>query len=179
MTDLGAALDDVERTHGSIDAVVLLDVPGASDKGWLADLSPEQWTARVDEPLQMTVAVLREAHRRLADRGRIVVVLPTIAMDGAAAGYVPWATVAEGQRSLVRSAARVWSDAAHTVNAVAVPPGLLVDGAEAERPGLPRPSLAPPTMRDVADVVATVLGDSFAAVTGATIGVDGGRWMSP
>lgn len=172
-----AALD---RRSLGLDAVIWAETkPALAAPRPLAALTPEEWEALVAAPLRTTLAVLRAAHDRLADGGRILVLVPSIAMDGAAAGHVAWTTVAEGQRSLVRSAARVWSDRRHAVNCLAVAPTVLVPGAQADRAGLPPRALQAPSMSDVADIIDALLDDRFAAVTGATIAVDGGRWMTP
>jgi 3-oxoacyl-[acyl-carrier protein] reductase len=126
---------------------------------------------------------MQEAHRRLLGRGgRIIVLIPTIAMTGAA-GLAPWACVADGQRALVKSAARVWGGEGITVNCVAVPASLMaqgVGGVDVSRPDLQQPALPDPdARRDLAGVVAALCRAEFGAVTGATIGVDGGRWMTP
>ena len=172
-----AALD---RAWPGLDALVWAETePALAEPRPLAAVTPDAWEALVAAPLRTTVAVLRAARDRLVDGGRIIVLVPSIAMDGAAAGHVPWTTVAEGQRSLVRSAARVWSDRRHSVNCLAVDATVLVPGARADRPGLPERALPSPSMSDVADIVDALLDDRFAAVTGATITADGGRWMTP
>ena len=49
-----------------------------------------------------------------------------------------------------------------------------------DRPGQPTPALAPPDVRsDVATVVHALLSPAWRAVTGATVAVDGGVWMTP
>jgi NAD(P)-dependent dehydrogenase (short-subunit alcohol dehydrogenase family) len=103
-------------------------------------------------------------------------------MDGAA-GLAPWATVADGQRALVKSVARVWGSAGIALNCVAVPAALMApppDGVVLGRPDLQQPGLHDPNVRaDLAGVVASLCAPGMAAVTGATIGADGGRWMTP
>jgi hypothetical protein len=149
----------------------------------LAELDATEWKERAEAPLRAFVEFLQAAHRRLRVRGgRIVTLIPTIAMDGAA-GLTPWAAVADGQRALIKSAARVWGADGIALNCVALPASLMVTpaaGGRLSRPGLQQPALADPGVRtEVAGVVASMLGPAYRAVTGATVAVDGGRWMTP
>jgi NAD(P)-dependent dehydrogenase (short-subunit alcohol dehydrogenase family) len=204
---LGVTADDVDRVlveaasgGGVLAAVVLASAGGAGTaRGDLAGLSAEQWRERVELPLQRTVACFQGAHRHLAPGGgSLVVLVPTLALVGAA-GYTPWATVAEGQRSMAKSAARVWGRQRITVNCVAVPGALLVssvtgrepvevagDGPDGPGPDIDRPGQPPAALDDdpqlagaVAAVVSSVVSAGWAGVTGATIAVDGGVWMTP
>lgn len=137
------------------------------------------------------MACFQGAHRRLRTRGgSFVVLVPTLALVGAS-GFAPWAMVAEGQRSLAKAAARAWGHERITVHCVAVPGALLTssmrgDGsmggdAAPDRPGQPARALgqAPGLGGEVASVVASLVSGSWTGVTGATIAVDGGVWMTP
>jgi NAD(P)-dependent dehydrogenase (short-subunit alcohol dehydrogenase family) len=112
--------------------------------------------------------------------GSLVVVIPTLALVGAS-DFVPWAVVAEGQRSLAKAAARAWGHEGITVNCLAVPGALLSDDAAPDRPGQPPPALRrlPRREGDVALVLLSLVSGGWRAVTGATIAVDGGVWMTP
>jgi 3-oxoacyl-[acyl-carrier protein] reductase len=192
--DVGPRGDDIDDVlgravagAGPLDAVVLASAGrAAAEKGEMAALDAAQWTERVERPLHRTLAVFQGAHRRLRQSGgSLVVLVPTLALVGAS-GYVPWSTVAEGQRSLAKAAARTWGGEGIRVNTVAVPAALLlpsVTGEEAvpDRPGQPTESLpgSPRLDREVASVVASVVGSGWSGVTGATIAVDGGIWMTP
>jgi NAD(P)-dependent dehydrogenase (short-subunit alcohol dehydrogenase family) len=163
--------------------------------------------ARPGLPLRRTVACFQGAHRRLRLRGgSLVLIVPTLSLVGSS-GFVPWATVAEGQRSLAKAAARAWGGEGITVNCLAVPGALLTPsiggqepvgeaapggdeapvgrdeppGSAPDRPGQPAAALgAPPDLRGgVAPVVASLVGGGWTGVTGATIAVDGGIWMTP
>ncbi|HEY5252683.1 MAG TPA: SDR family oxidoreductase [Acidimicrobiales bacterium] len=175
-------LADAENRSGPVTAVVLVSAGSATGHGDLADLQPEQWRQRVERPLQRTMACFQATHRRLrADGGSLVLLLPSLALVGAA-GLVPWATVAEGQRSLAKAAARAWGAEGIRVNAVAVPAGLLAPSADGrDRPGQPPAALGdtPDLEGQVAGVVVSLLSRPWAGVTGATIAVDGGVWMTP
>jgi NAD(P)-dependent dehydrogenase (short-subunit alcohol dehydrogenase family) len=164
--EVAVVLADAEKDRGPVTAVVLASAGvSATDRGELAELDPTQWRQRVELPLQRTVACFQGAHRRLAAKGGCLVVLvPTLALVGAS-GYGPWATVAEGQRSLAKSAARAWGGEGITVNCVAVPAALLrssetgagADDEDPDRPGQPSPALvAAPDLRGrVAALVAS------------------------
>jgi 3-oxoacyl-[acyl-carrier protein] reductase len=143
----------------------------------LASVAAATWQRLVDAPLREYLVAMQAAHRLLRDDGgQIVVLLPTIGVTGAAE-LTPWATVAEGQRAMAKSAARVWGADGITVNCLVVPTALLAPSA-GERPHLQQPALTSPSIdREVAAAVATICADGARAVTGATIGVDGGQWM--
>jgi 3-oxoacyl-[acyl-carrier protein] reductase len=84
----------------------------------------------------------------------------------------------EGMRTLAKAAARQWGDAGITANCVA--PSLDVLGIRHDADGSVAPALGRvPTLSDLGTVVASMLGDAGAVVTGATITVDGGVVMAP
>jgi NAD(P)-dependent dehydrogenase (short-subunit alcohol dehydrogenase family) len=196
------AIARAEEGRDPLRAVVLASTGvAATERGELAALDPVQWRARVEVPLQRTVAGFQGAHRRLrTSGGSVVVLVPTLALVGAS-GFAPWAMVAEGQRSLAKAAARAWGHERITVNCVAVPGALLIssmrggpsmggDGpgrggagvdAAPDRPGQPPRAFghAPGLAGEVASVVASLVSGSWTGVTGATIAVDGGVWMTP
>jgi NAD(P)-dependent dehydrogenase (short-subunit alcohol dehydrogenase family) len=186
----GHALDAVAHRLGPLDGVVVASV-GVSPtlRGALAELDAAAWRDRVELPLHATLVCFQVAFDHLRRRGgTMVLVVPTSPLVGAA-GFAPWAAVTEGQRALAKSAARAWGRHGVTVNCVVVPAALLeaapdreVGGEEPafDRPGQPAPALVVPDMRSgVAPVVHTLLSSAWGAVTGATVGVDGGVWMTP
>jgi 3-oxoacyl-[acyl-carrier protein] reductase len=179
-TAYDAVLDDAQSAVGQLDTVIWAMTPPALGKpAPITALADSEWDQLVSPPLQSYVEFLQAAERRLRELGgRVVVVVPTIAMSGAA-NLVAWATVAEGQRAMAKSVARVWGARGITVNCVAVPTALLVAADEdLERPNLQQAALPDPDLEyDVAGVIAALCSDGFAAVTGTTVGVDGGRWI--
>jgi 3-oxoacyl-[acyl-carrier protein] reductase len=195
--EVAEVLTRAEDAAGPLRAVVLVSAGRASTvSGELAGLDPTQWHERVEIPLQRTVACFQGAYRRLRGRGGcLVVVVPTVSLVGSA-GFVPWAAVAEAQRALAKSAGRAWGHERITVNCVAVSGALLASPVSSEdpvaesrggggpgpdRPGLPPPSLdrSPDMASSVAPVVASLVAGGWTSVTGATIAVDGGVWMTP
>jgi NAD(P)-dependent dehydrogenase (short-subunit alcohol dehydrogenase family) len=187
--DLRVALAEATRQLGSLDGVVLASVgPEPTVRCDLAGLDAQEWHTRVELPLHRTLVCFQGAFDALSDVGGTVVVLvPTLSLVGAA-GFAPWAAVTEGQRALAKAAARVWGRRAITVQCVAVPAALLTTrrgvghGADEQidRPGQPAPALRQPDVRaDVAAVVHGLLSPAWRAVTGSTVAVDGGVWMTP
>jgi 3-oxoacyl-[acyl-carrier protein] reductase len=172
------ALDAAEAAIGALDVTVWAATPAALGRSVSLDAVDEPtWTSLVGSTLRSYVEFLQAVERRLRARGgRIVVVIPTTAITGAA-NLVAWSTVAEGQRALAKSVARVWGTNGITVNCVAVEPSLLVAN-DVDRPNLQAAALPDADLRDVAGVIAALCGNGFGAVTGATIGVDGGRWIA-
>jgi NAD(P)-dependent dehydrogenase (short-subunit alcohol dehydrogenase family) len=185
--ELCQALEAARRRLPALDGVVIASVGATSGRPrHLAELDPDAWSERVERPLQRTLWCFQATSACLRGGGAVVVLVPTLSLTGAA-GQVPWAAVTEGQRALAKAAARAWGNRAITVNCVAVPAELLVaaspghnQGAAADRPGLPAPALRRPDMRaDVAPVVHGLLTPGWRSVTGGTVAVDGGVWMTP
>jgi NAD(P)-dependent dehydrogenase (short-subunit alcohol dehydrogenase family) len=169
---------------GPIDLVVhAASLPAALVQSPLIDLDEDSWDACGEGVLRSGLWVAQAARIQLTGRGgAIVFVIPTIAMTGAA-GLVPYATAMEGQRALVRSAARQWGAQGIRVNCVAPPLETMSDHGPAadEAPPLNTSALGrPPDGRsDIAPVIAMLAGDTGHFVTGTTIPVDGGVWMAP
>jgi 3-oxoacyl-[acyl-carrier protein] reductase len=158
-----------------VDAGYLSEPPPT---GELAALPPDEWLRIAEQPMRRALHVLQAAHRSLQGGGRMVVLLPSLVMSGAA-GVVAWSAAAEGYRSLAKAAARAWGSDGVTLTCVLVPAGLVADG-EVDRPGLQPPALgrAPEVTSDIAPVIAGLLDEQFASVTGLTLAVDGGVWMT-
>jgi NAD(P)-dependent dehydrogenase (short-subunit alcohol dehydrogenase family) len=174
--DPAAAADAVA---GAPDVVVWADVdPNALHPDPLVGLGEPDWDRRCEEPLRSALWLLEAAYPFLRGRdGRVVLVCPSVALEGAA-GLVPLATAAEGQRLLAKSAARRWGSEGITVNVVTVPVAALganVPDAARTDPALP----AADALRAAAAVVVWLISDGAAGITGATIGADGGAVMAP
>jgi 3-oxoacyl-[acyl-carrier protein] reductase len=144
----------------------------------LLDLDEAAWEARGEELLHAALSDCQRAHARMrAHGGRIVLVTPTVALTGAD-GLVPFAMAAEGIRTLAKAAARQWGSLNITANCVA--PSLDVFGIRHDADGSVAPALTRvPTQDDLVTVIATLLGETGALLTGTTITVDGGVVMAP
>jgi NAD(P)-dependent dehydrogenase (short-subunit alcohol dehydrogenase family) len=187
--DVCAALEAAAAPPARVEAVVVCSVGAEpTGPGPLADVDDAAWRAQVELPLRRMLACFQGAYRYFGGRGgSVVVIVPTASMTGAA-GLVPWAAVTEGGRALAKAAARAWGHVGIVVNCVAVPaalvapppPGATGAPVDLDRPGLPPRALPAPDMHvDVAGVVASFLDPHRRVVTGATVAVDGGVWMTP
>jgi 3-oxoacyl-[acyl-carrier protein] reductase len=171
---------------GSLTAVVHAQVPAAAlEPRPLVDVPDGEWDALADEPVRALLRTLQAARRHLPAGGRIVVVVPTVALTGEA-GLVGLATAGEAQRVLAKSAARSWGAARITVNAVAASPAALAGAPPAGGANLDRAALPPPVPGgdgdgedDVVAAVALLLEPAAARLTGATLAADGGVVMPP
>jgi 3-oxoacyl-[acyl-carrier protein] reductase len=192
-TDLGSAdeVDDAMRFAadrlGPVDAVVHTAVdPVAFERRALAHVDDAHFEAVWEGTMEATLWVMQAAYRAFAGRGgRIVVTIPTLAMSGAP-GLVAYAAAAEGQRMLSKSAARQWGADGITVNCLAVAPELAMAGGRLAVDGPGDTSLAAAAMGrtgdpelDVGPACVFLVGEGGAFVTGTTVTLDGGVWMSP
>ncbi len=135
---------------------------------WEGGMQGMLWT------LQSTIPALR------ASGGAVVVVLPTTGMSGGAR-YAAAAATFEGQRIMMKSAARQLGPQGIRVNAVAVAAELvLADAAAADVHYLAPPAIAaPPQAEDVTDVIGFLVSRAGRHMSGQTITIDGGRWLAP
>ncbi len=178
------ALARVASSLGPIDLVVHATVaPSDLLEVALVDTDEDSWDAHGEAVLRAGLWTAQAARIQMTGRGgTIVFVIPVVAMTGAA-GLVPYATAMEGQRALVRSAARQWGAQGIRVNCVAPPLDLMTDKIAASEEVAPLNTSAlgrPPDGRaDIAPVIAMLAGEAGHFVTGATIPVDGGVWMAP
>lgn len=182
------ALGEAARSVAGADLVVhAAAMPAALASGALADLSLSDWDLAVHRGALATLFCLQAAHGLLHSRGGTVVVVgPSVALVGAA-GLVPLMTLAEGQRALVKSAARQWGRHGMRLNWVGVAARhfspALADAALPLSPelGNPPPALgqAAEPQAAVADVLAWLGSDGGRGVTGASFNLDGGDWMVP
>jgi 3-oxoacyl-[acyl-carrier protein] reductase len=181
-----SCLDEAESMLGEPPALLRLGIRSAQAAAAdVATLSLDEWIGRAESPLRETLAFHQAAQRFLADRGgRILVVIPTVGLSGGP-GFVPLATTAEADRSLVKAQARVSGVRGITLNCVAVATSILAGAllatasSDPDRTGLPKHALPMADLGQVADVIVGLLGAAFDGVTGQTIAVDGGRWMAP
>lgn len=180
--DIAEALEKARQILGSLHAVVDARVPSAATVPRpLATLDVARWAEQAEEPMRQALRALQAAHQALNERGgAIVIVIPTLAMTGAS-GMVPWTTAAEGCRSLAKAAARAWGSLGVRVNCLALAADSLAGSAiPLDRPGLSAPALGGADVRrDAGAVLAALTSDGMRSVTGLTVAVDGGVWMTP
>ena len=106
--DWQAAVDAAVRDLGDLDLVVHGTALPASQPADLDSLSLADWQQATSGALFETLCCLQAALPHLRERGGTIVVLgPSAALVGAP-GLVPWITLAEAQRTLVKAAARQW-----------------------------------------------------------------------
>ena len=182
LAKLGASVArHVAETSGAVDLVVIpVTDPGGLTPAPLADMDEAEWIRRCEAPLGAVKTALQEAHAVLTQRGggRIVLLVPTIAMIGAA-DFAPFSAVGEGARSLAKAAARGWGAQGITVNCLALTQEQLAPGIEGHvtETRVPPALKTPDLENDVAAFIAT-LTVGPAVVTGTTMMLDGGNYMS-
>ncbi len=129
-----------------------------------------------EAPLWETLVALQTAYRSSA--GRIVLILPTIGVAGAA-GAVDYTTAIEGIRAMAKSAARQWASERIGVNIVAAPADLFtrdVDTSHLSAAAVPDDGAL---IHSVVETAKFLLRDDLSHVTGETVIVDGGSVMLP
>lgn len=182
------AVAQVARKTGCADLIVhVAATPAALVVRPLEALTPAEWQASVHQSVLATLFCLQAAHGLMRERGGAVVVVgPSTALVGAA-NLLPLMTLAEAQRTLVKSAARQWGALGMRLNWVGIAPRhydpALVDAPLPQTPelGPPPPALGrwPQAQADVSDVIAWLGSEGARAVTGASFNLDGGDWMVP
>ena len=147
--------------------------------------SVDEWKAACLDPLRTTRHCLQAAWRTLGGRpARIVLVGPNLSLTGAA-GLTALSALSEGQRGLMKSAARQWGGQGIQLNWLGVDTQVFANElnnamlAQSPEMGTPAPALgrAPQLSDGVPQTLALLLGAH--ALTGASIPVDGGYWMVP
>jgi NAD(P)-dependent dehydrogenase (short-subunit alcohol dehydrogenase family) len=189
VTVLAPPADDVAAYRQAFASGPAPDVAvfAAIDPDWLdprpvVGMDDAEWDRRAEAPMRAALWTAQAAFPHLRQRdGRLILVCPTVAMEGAA-GIVPFAAAAEGQRQLAKSAARRWGAEGITVNVVspgvsALVPALAGADAGRVRPSLPDPGADP--LAGVASAVVWLASREAAAITGATIGADDGALLAP
>ena len=172
---------------GAPDLVVVAAAPSrALQPAALAGMTLEQFNDTADAGLRAALFTFQAAHSHMKGRGgALVVVGPALSLVGAKQ-FVPLTTLTEGQRSLCKTAARQWGASGVRVNWVGIAndryaPELAGKAPEVPELGPPPPALGrtPELVADVAPVLAFLGSDAGRSITGATINLDGGDWMTP
>lgn len=168
---------DMGAIHG------LVNNAGITRDALLARMTQEAWDAVIGVNLTGTFNFTRAVVKGMMRQkfGRIVNVTSVVGQMGNA-GQANYCASKAGVIGFTKAAARELASRQITVNAVA--PGFITtamtDGLDAqakERLGQQIPLQRLGTPEDVAHVVAFLLGDEAAYVTGQVVNCDGGMWM--
>ena len=181
-TDIDAGIGAGVSLIGPPDLVVHVPQVPAGPVA-LVDQTTQQWVEACEAPMAEAFAVARACRPHLSDGARLVWVLPTVAMGGAA-GYVGSAAASEGIRALAKSAARQWGPEGLTTAVLAVAPELAFPsdtGAGARTSATAGPALGRPgdAFGDIAPLLDLLADPAARFLTGATLVADGGVWMAP
>lgn len=166
------------RTTGAV-VIVGTDPPPRLNEA--ASLSGEDWEHIVDGMMWSALAALQRVRSAFEhDGGRIVVVVPTIGMAGAA-HLVAYTTALEGVRAMAKSAARQWEPEGVSVNLVAAPLRLFAPAVDASSAHLTAAVVEDDStlLHSVAESVRFLLRPDIRQVLGETIVADGGSVMLP
>ncbi len=170
-------------TSASLRTVVLAHLePSAFTGRPLVDLDEDEWETAAERSLRAAFVVLQQAHAVVPDGARVVVVLPTVAVNGAP-GLVALCTAVEGIRVMAKAVARRWGGRGLTLNTIEVDLAAFVGGDGSGAP--PATQLGPPALApgsaaaDVADLVEMLRGPAGGVLTGALLVADRGMVMLP
>jgi 3-oxoacyl-[acyl-carrier protein] reductase len=180
-SSLGTAVQDIDGSLPlGLGGVVIVVGSGARPTP-LTSLDESEWHRLAERPMRQTLMALQRSHMSMSGRGgRIVLIVPTIGMSGAA-DLVPYTTALEGIRAMAKSAARQWAPNGIVVNMIAVPADLLAPAVSAATSHLTAAAVSN-DLRLIETIVTTtefLLGHEITHLVGATIVADGGSVMSP
>jgi 3-oxoacyl-[acyl-carrier protein] reductase len=177
-----AAFARIQTEIGPADVSVFAYVnPEALVQRPVIELSEDEWDRLAEAPVRSVLWWLQGSHRHMEGRGgRMIAICPSVAIEGASQ-LAPAAAAAEGQRGLVKSAARRWGAAGVTCNMIAPPVWALAPGLEGTDAARNTPSLPPAEnpLKEIADAVVLLSGPYAARLTGITVNADSGALMSP
>ena len=181
-------VDGLTRADGTaidgLDLVVHALFPARSrTPARLEEMTPDDWAAACDDPLEAGIRMARGAHRHLAARqGTVVFCVPLVGAAGAAS-LVALSALAEGLRVLARSLARSWGTDRIRAHAVTLHPSMFLSlehaAAATEATALHDPALGRlPSAAEIAAVIDALADGATSGLTGASVVMDGGVWMA-
>jgi NAD(P)-dependent dehydrogenase (short-subunit alcohol dehydrogenase family) len=185
------AIDAVERQFGPIG--ILVNSAGAARRATPDELTPSLWRAAMDAKFFSYINAIDPLIKRMANRGRGVVV-NIIGAGGKVASPTHLAGGAANAALMLATAGLGSAYANRGVRVVGLNPGLTetdrvaeglessarlagIDTAEARRraiAGIPIGRIATP--EDIANAVLFLASDKASYITGVTIGMDGGQY---
>ncbi|WP_028239990.1 3-oxoacyl-ACP reductase FabG [Stutzerimonas azotifigens] len=179
---VAAALEQIQQAHGQV--AILVNNAGITRDNLMLRMKDEEWHDVINTNLtslyRLTKAVLRGMTK--ARWGRIISIGSVVGAMGNA-GQVNYAAAKAGLEGFGRALAREVGSRGITVNAVA--PGFIDTDMTRELPEAQREALLGqiPLGRlgqaeEIARVVGFLASDGAAYVTGATVPVNGGMYMS-
>jgi 3-oxoacyl-[acyl-carrier protein] reductase len=175
---------------GTVDRVVLAAIdPSAFRAAPITSLSEEEWDQAAEYPMRAAFVVLQQVHTVIADGGRVVLILPTVATTGVA-DLVPLCSAVEAIRVMAKAVARRWGARSITVNTIEVELAAFMLGDDIEGdaggvgvpvvPVLGQPALPPGSaVDDVLGLIDMLAMPAAAAITGALLVADRGTVMQP
>jgi NAD(P)-dependent dehydrogenase (short-subunit alcohol dehydrogenase family) len=192
LTDVSAVSDSLGSLVGSetVDRVVLAAIdPSAFRAAPIAALSEDEWEKAAEYSMRAAFVTLQQAYGVLADGGRVVLILPTVATTGVA-DLVPLCTAVEAIRVMAKAVARRWGARSITVNTIEVELAAFMLGDDVEGdaggvgvpvvPVLGQPALPPGSaVDDVLGLLDMLATPAAAAITGALLVADRGTVMQP
>ncbi|CAB4595905.1 unannotated protein [freshwater metagenome] len=189
LSDAGAVADSLGSLVGSgtVDRVVLAAIdPSAFRAAPITLLTEDQWDQAAEYSMRAAFIVLQQVHAVIADGGRVVLILPTVAATGVA-DLVPLCTAVEAIRVMAKAVARRWGSRSITVNTIEVELAAFMlgdnDSTDAVMPVVPvlgQPALPPGSaVDDVLGLVDMLATPAAGAITGALLVADRGTVMQP
>jgi len=192
LADIAAVSDSFHSLVGSgtVDRVVLAAIdPSAFRAAPITSLSEDEWEKAAEYSMRAAFVTLQQVHAVIADGGRVVLILPTVATTGVA-DLVPLCTAVEAIRVMAKAVARRWGARSITVNTIEVELAAFmlgddVDGGASEVavpvvPVLGQPALPPGSaVDDVLGLLDMLATPAAAAITGALLVADRGTVMQP
>lgn len=177
-----SVIKSIGEKYGSI--TILVNNAGITRDNLLLRMKPDEWNSVVDTNLTSVYRVCKACLRPMmkAKGGRIINIASVVGASGNA-GQTNYSAAKAGMFGFTKSLAQEIGSRGITVNAVA--PGFIDTDMTRELPDQQRQALlsAIPLARlgqpeEIASVVAFLASDAAAYVTGETIHVNGGMYMS-